>query len=168
MGTTDCCFTKDDEWFRYRTAAIIVEEGSVLFVRSSGCDYLYTVGGGVHVNETSEECIKREVLEETGVPYEIDHLAVVCENFFTGQNGAFEKIHCHCLEFYFVMKSRGSKKLGDVTSINADGCKEVMTWIPIEEFKSTNIKPAFLRDRIKEIIESKEILHIVTDQDKID
>lgn len=66
------------------------------------------------------------------------------------------------------MKSRGSKKLGDVTSINADGCKEVMTWIPIEEFKSTNIKPAFLRDRIKEIIESKEILHIVTAQDKID
>ena len=104
-----------------------MEEGSVLFVRSSGCDYLYTVGGGVHVNETSEECIKREVLEETGVPYEIDHLAVVCENFFTVQNGAFEKLHCHCLEFYFIMKSRGSKKLGDVISINADGCKEVMT-----------------------------------------
>lgn len=81
MSSTDCCFTKDYEWFRYRTAAIIVEKGSVLFVRSSGCDYLYTVGGGVHVNETSEECIKREVLEETGVPYEIDHLAVVCENF---------------------------------------------------------------------------------------
>lgn len=36
MSSTDCCFTKDDEWFRYRTAAIIVEEGSVLFVRSSG------------------------------------------------------------------------------------------------------------------------------------
>lgn len=59
MGTTDCCFTKDNEWFRYRTAAIIVEEGNVLFVQSSGCDYLYTVGDGFHVNETAEECFPK-------------------------------------------------------------------------------------------------------------
>ena len=27
----DCGFTKDNKWFRYRAAAIIVEEGCVLF-----------------------------------------------------------------------------------------------------------------------------------------
>lgn len=27
----DCCFTKANDWFRYRAAAIIVENGCVLF-----------------------------------------------------------------------------------------------------------------------------------------
>ncbi len=53
-----------------------------------------------------------------------------------------------------------------LSSINADGDKEIMTWVPIEEFKNTNIKPSFLCDRIQEIIESKNILHIVSDKDK--
>ena len=33
------------------------------------------------MGETSGQAVKREVLEETGVPYEIDRLAVIHENF---------------------------------------------------------------------------------------
>ena len=44
--TQDCCFTHEENWFRYRVGAII--------------------------------------LEETGLPYEIDRLAFVHENFFEG------------------------------------------------------------------------------------
>ena len=32
--------------------------------------------------ETAEDAVKREVLEETGVEYAVDHLAVIHENFF--------------------------------------------------------------------------------------
>ena len=42
----DCCFANGNNWFRYRTGAIIVEDNSVLFVGSKSFDYLYTVGGG--------------------------------------------------------------------------------------------------------------------------
>ena len=31
MQNFDCCFTKDNNWFRYRAGAIIVENGCVLF-----------------------------------------------------------------------------------------------------------------------------------------
>ena len=34
------------------------------------------------MGETTEDAVKREVYEETGVAYEIDHLAVIHENFF--------------------------------------------------------------------------------------
>ena len=77
----DCGFTRDGHWFRYRAAAIIVEEGCVLFAGNEKEDYLYSVGGAVQMGETAEDAVRREVLEETGVAYEIDRLAVIHENF---------------------------------------------------------------------------------------
>ncbi len=53
-------------------AAIIIENGSVLFAKNDRDDYYYPVGGGVHIGEKAEEAVVREVYEETGVHYEID------------------------------------------------------------------------------------------------
>ena len=40
----NCGFTKDEHWFRYRAAAIIVEDGCVLFAGNEAEDYLYSIG----------------------------------------------------------------------------------------------------------------------------
>lgn len=82
--TQDCCFTHEENWFRYRVGAIILEENSVLVATNDACDFCYSIGGGVHLDENAEEAVRREVLEETGLPYEIDRLAFVHENFFEG------------------------------------------------------------------------------------
>ena len=55
----DGCFTSDNNWFRYRAAAIIVEDGCVLFIGNKNEDYLYSVGGGVHMGESAEDAVKR-------------------------------------------------------------------------------------------------------------
>jgi hypothetical protein len=52
----NCGFTDGDKWFRYR-AAIIVEEGSVLFARNELDDYFYSIGGAVHMGETAEDAV---------------------------------------------------------------------------------------------------------------
>ncbi len=57
----DCGFTKEDKRFRYRAAAIIVENGCVLFAGNKNDDYLYSIGGAVHAGETSEDAVIREV-----------------------------------------------------------------------------------------------------------
>ena len=59
----DCGFTKENNWFRYRAAAIIVEDGCVLFAGNEHEDY-YSIGGGVHMGETAEDAVKREVYKE--------------------------------------------------------------------------------------------------------
>ena len=61
----DCGFTKENNWFRYRAAAIIIEDGCALFAGNAMDDYFYSIGGGVHMGETAEEAVLREVYEET-------------------------------------------------------------------------------------------------------
>lgn len=161
----DCCITIDKSWFRYRAAGLVVEDGKILFITNKEVDYYYTVGGGVHMGEKAEECVRREMKEETGIDYEIDHLAVICENFFDGHGWAIDGLDCHCLEFYFLMKSKGITDL-ICESVGANNMKEELAWIPIDQIENYNIKPTFLKDRMSEIINGNSILHIVTDADR--
>ena len=163
VGYPDCCFMVGNEFFRYRTGAIIIENGCLLAITNPTSPYYYSVGGGVHMNETAEECIIREVKEETGVDYEIDHLAVVCENFFEGHDPAFDGLNCHVLEFYFLMKSRGSQELNS-QSFGWNGAKESIGWIPLDELPNASIKPDFLKTRIPEILKAKQPIHVVNDE----
>ena len=73
----DCGFTKENNWFRYRAAAIIVENNCVLLATNDKVDYYYSVGGGVQMGEKAGDAVVREVFEETGIHYEIERLAIL-------------------------------------------------------------------------------------------
>ncbi len=157
----DCSFTKSDNWFRYRTGAILIKDNKMLLVKSKIGNYFYMIGGGVHIGETSKECIERELFEEAGVRASAKYLAVVCENFFKGEGGNIDTLNCHVIEFYYRMTSN------DMTSINSqtdDG--EELVWVPLDKIKDTNIKPQFIKEHIDEIVNSKSIIHIVEERDR--
>lgn len=163
--TFDCGFQKENNWFRYRAAAIIVEDGCVLFAGNANEDYLYSIGGGVHMNEKAEDAVRREVFEETGVHYEVERLAVIHENFFDGHGGSLDGFHCHEVAMYYLMKPRGTQKLHS-DSYTYGGVKEEMHWIPIENLDKYKAFPTFLKDYLSGSQEG--ILHIVTDERKSD
>ena len=158
----DCGFTRDTNWFRYRAGAIIVENGCVLLVGNAKENYLYSVGGGVHMGETAEDAVLREVLEETGVPYEIDHLAVIHENFFNENSGSLQGLNCHEISFYFLMKPRGTQELH--SNSYTYGVKEEMHWIPIKNLDKYKAFPSFLKDYLSKTHSGIE--HIITDERK--
>ena len=60
ISDNDCCFEQNGFWVRYRAAAIIIEEGCVLMAYSPQDNYYYSIGGGVHLGETSREAAARE------------------------------------------------------------------------------------------------------------
>ena len=157
----DCGFTKENNWFRYRAAAIIIEKGWALFASNQRDDYYYSIGGGVHMGETAEEAVLREVYEESGVHNEIDYLAVIHENFFNDNTGTLKGLECHELSFYYMMKPRGTKELNS-NSISAFGDKELMHWVPLEELDQGKAFPTFLKEYLSK--EHKGIEHIVTDE----
>lgn len=158
MKECNCGFTKDNKWFRYRAAAIIIEDNQILFAGNEKEDYYYSVGGGVHMGETAEEAIVREVYEETGIHYEVDRLVFIHENFFLG-DGSLEGKECHELAFYFFMKSRGTKELNS-NSYNTQGIKENMYWISLNELENYKTYPTFFGEKLKNLKEGIE--HIVT------
>ncbi len=157
----DCCFTNENNRFRYRVGAIIVEDDCVLFARNEADDYYYSVGGGVHMGEKAEEAIIREVYEETGIKFEIDHLAVIHENFFLGNGVEIKGLDCHEISFYYLMKPRGTKELNS-DSYTGSGLKETMHWIPISNLDKVKAFPSFLKENMDRL--NKGLIHIVTDE----
>ena len=87
----DIGFEKEDKWFRYRAAAIIIEDGYVLFAGNELENCYYSIGGGVKHGESAKQAVVREVLEETGVEYDVDRLAVIHENFFKTDSGGVKR-----------------------------------------------------------------------------
>ncbi len=157
----DCCFTQDHNWFRYRAAAIIIEDGCVLLVGNETANYFYSVGGGVKIGETAEDAVMREVFEETGVKYEIERLVFIHENFFPGGKGIFSKINiCHEIAFYFLMKSRGTQETNS-NSYCPEG-KEFIKWIPISKLRSYKAFPTFFADKLTNL--PNHVEHIVTNE----
>lgn len=155
-----CCFQSKNKWFRYRVAAIIVENDCVLFSGNEINDYYYSIGGGVHIGETAEEAVQREVFEETGIHYEIEHLAIIHENFFGESTAKYQGLDSNEIAFYFFMKSRGTQKL--MSNSFTQGVKENMHWIPIEDLDKIVAYPVFMKSYLQS--KHKEILHIVTDE----
>ena len=163
MENLDCCFTRDTNWFRYRVGAIIIENGCVLLVGNESVDFFYSVGGGVHLGETAECAILREVFEETGVNYEIERLAFIHENLFRdSKSPSLNGLDCHEIAFHFLMKSRGTQELNS-NSYSPDG-KEFMKWMPISDLKNHTVYPTFFAEKLENI--SKSVEHIITDRRK--
>lgn len=153
----DCGFENGDRWFRYRAAAIIIEDGCILFAKNEVDSYYYSIGGGVHLGEKAEDAVKREVFEETGIAYEVDRLAFIHENFFEG-SGTLDGLKCHEISFYFLMKSRGTKELD--SNSYSQGVREYMHWLPIDKLKDYVAYPSFFADKLLNLRDSVE--HIVT------
>lgn len=159
----DCGFTKGNNWFRYRTGGILIHDNKMLFVKSDIGNYYYLIGGGVHLGETSESCIEREVFEESGINARVSHLAVVCENFFKGVGGKIDRFDCHTIEFYYYMKIL-DKDLNLCKTVTDAG--EELVWLPIEKIAESNVKPAFIKDYIHKIISEGQTFHIVEERDR--
>lgn len=159
----DCGFEKGNKWFRYRTGGILIHNNKMLFVKSAIGDYYYMIGGAVHLGETSDTCIEREVLEESGIHAKVDYLAVVCENFFKGIGGKIDGLDCHTIEFYYYMK---------IPNDDLSLCKhmtdtgEELVWLPIEEIKTSKIKPDFIKEYIHKIISERKTIHVIEEKDR--
>ena len=158
----DCCFEQENYRFRYRTGAIVIRDGRMLFVRNKFGGYYYMLGGGVHMNETSVACIEREFLEETGIEARAERLAVVCENFFLGDGGIIDGKDCHTLEFYYVMTLTGD--VSRCRTVTDDG--EELVWLPVEDIPGSEIKPAFIREIIGRILVGEETIHVIEERDR--
>mgnify|MGYP000008316160 FL=1 len=159
----DCGFTKENNWFRFRTGGIIIHNEKILFVKSKIGGYYYMIGGGVHLGENSVDCIEREIFEETGMQVKVNYLTVICENFFKGRGGSIDGMDCHTIEFYYRVNITDEQQK-QCRQLTDDG--EQLVWVDICEVKNSFVKPTFITDKIVEIMNSKNIIHVIEDRDR--
>ncbi|RZI49608.1 NUDIX hydrolase [Lactococcus kimchii] len=156
-------FERNHQWFRYRAAGIIINDGAVLMVGNDHNDYFYSLGGAVQFGETAEQACLREVFEEAGLRCEIERLAFIHENFFTGQEADFlNDVNCHELSFYFLLKPLTDLSRLESKSFGADGSKEFLKWIPLTEYAKYKAFPRFFADALPELDTNTSVKRIVT------
>lgn len=144
----DLVFRTEHGCFNYRVGAVIIHDGRVLLMKNEEAPYLYSVGGRVHFDETTEEAVVREVFEETGAELAIDRPLFFQEQFFeeevTGE-------HVHEVAVYFLMKDSKALEHLSCSSSTLRGAAEELVWIPLEELDRHYIVPVCVAAELKRL-----------------
>lgn len=160
MDKNDIRFDRDGYRFQLRVGAIIIEDGCILLAKCDSADYYYSVGGAVHVGETAQDAVRREVFEETGVHYEVDSLKFVQENFFE-DDVVLKGGKVHEVSLFFMMKPRGVREINRDSSVCGGGV-EHMHWVKLDKLSGIRIYPRFFPEKLGGILRGVE--HIVNDE----
>ena len=157
----DVTFPTDDGWFLYRVGAIVVRDGCVLMARNTRDPCWYSVGGRVHVGESADDALVREVAEELGAAPVAWRLAYVHENFFVGQDGRF-----HEVALYYVVTMPDGWEL-DVSrpslASGVDGTApmaETYGWLPLADWGAVEAYPTWFGEELPRL--GPGIRHLVT------
>lgn len=138
----------------YRAAALIIRDNNLLMAKNINHSCYYIVGGGIEFNESSEEAVIRELIEETGERFEIEKLVFVQERFckVSLQNH-------HEIVFFYLMKDNPNIKIND-NAYTDQGTMETLHWLPIKKLSEYDIAPEFLKTKSLENFEKIE--HIIS------
>ena len=155
----DWLFHDEDTVCNFRSVGVLIQNGKILIQREkNGTEYALP-GGHVNVNETSEQAIIREYKEETGANISCKRLLWVEESFWK-----WDEKDAHTIAFYYLVSLSDATAIpdrGDFFS-QKDNCGIVLTWLPIEEVKNTNIYPAIIKGKIDNLSETIE--HLVSNE----
>ena len=145
--------------FNYRVAAILLHEGRLLVMRDEGIDHDYLPGGRVHVGESAEAALARELREELGIALAPHHLAFMAESFFT-----VDGMRYHELCLYHVMDA--SPELltrGDAFTRVEGNETHHFRWVESGELAKLIFYPVFLKERIFSLPDRPEFVTMESD-----
>jgi len=147
-GTHEVAIT--DLVWRPAAYGIIIQERKILMVPQwDGYDL---PGGGVDIEEFSEDAVVREVKEETGLDVVVDALVATRESFFTFRK---KGKHTHSIAFYYTVHVVGGE-LSEEGFVGGE--KEYMhlaEWVPLEKFPQLKIYSSIdIKPIVAEVIKS--------------
>ena len=117
---------------RVRACGICIQHDKLLLVRHGSTignnAFWAPPGGGLHYGETVQECLRRELLEETGLEVRVERFLFVNE---------FLKPPLHAIEFFFeVHITGGSLRTGaDPEAAPGEALLEHVQWLTIKELQ---------------------------------
>ncbi len=106
--------------------AVIIEDGKILLSHETNTGYYMSPGGGLEEKETLEECVEREVLEETG------YIVKAIKPFVTVNEYCYDTLY---ISHYFICEIIGK---GEAHLTETEKFKKMApAWVDID--KATEI-----------------------------
>ena len=140
----DLSFKFGGERLNIRVGVLIIRDGKLLIAHSDR-PYWHTVGGRIHLGESSLEAAVRECREETGLEMKVDRLAFTAETFFK-EEASGEQFHE--ITFYYLMEPDGRED--EIPQTFSEGeMTERLGWFDIETLEQVDLRPAFLASELK-------------------
>lgn len=144
----DLTFKTDAGRFNYRVGAIIIHDGKLLIVKNKKASYYYSVGGRVKFNETTQEAVVREVMEETGIKMEVERSLFFHEQFFEEKDAGE---HFHEIAVYYLMQDTEELQKIRCNSYTDRGAAEELVWIPVDQLDQYTILPKSVIQELKNL-----------------
>lgn len=142
----DITINVEDYILNVRASGIMIHNNKILLHKNINEEHYALIGGRVAMGETSEQALKREIIEELGKEVEVIEGLTTVENFFE-VNGSkyYEILFVHKVEF----KDEEDKKILE-TIKNVEG-KEYLRyeWIDIDKIDEYPLKPKVIKDMLK-------------------
>ena len=155
----DVSLRSDEGAFNYRVAAIILHAGRILVLRDEGIAHNYLPGGRVHVGESAEAALARELREELDTALTPHRLAFVAESFFT-----VDGMRYHELCLYHVMDATPELLARGDAFTRAEGTEtHHFRWVKFEELAKLSFFPIFLKERIFSLPDAPEFVTMGSD-----
>ena len=126
-----------------RSGIMIIKDNKILLHKNQNKDNYCLPGGGVHFLESSEEAIKREIKEETGLDIKVEECISTIENLFEKDGIKFHEI-------YFVYKGSFIDDVDTNTIIdNIEGKPLKYGFVDLNKIDDYYILPVVIKDIIK-------------------
>ncbi|OHV84587.1 NUDIX hydrolase [Rhizobium sp. LCM 4573] len=142
--------TKPKCVFQMRVAGLGFRDGHVLVHRAVHETFWTFPGGRAEIGETSEETLRREMVEELGVEVGIGQLLWVVENFFH-----YEEREWHELGLYYLMEvpAHFPFRSHDIVHRVQDEHELEFKWVPatVASLRALDIPPYFIAEEIESL-----------------
>ncbi len=153
----DLTFRTEMGRFNYRVCAVILRQEYILAMKDERSPYYYLPGGRVHLHETAEDALRREIKEELLIDAEIVRPLWFNQSFFT-EDVDQERYHEICVYFLVNIEHTGLRNTGSCFRLDEGKHTHVFEWLPYDSLKSLYFYPEFLKERIRCLPESLEML----------
>ncbi|MDF1594706.1 MAG: NUDIX domain-containing protein [Acidimicrobiia bacterium] len=132
---------------RVASKAVVIERGEILLTRNLHPDdpdgeFFLLPGGGQHHGEPLDECLRREVFEETGYSIEVGDVLWVRDYIGASHSFAAYEPDVHQVEVMFWCSVDRSQR--PATPVEEDAWQLSVDWIRLEDLPHIRLFPAAL------------------------
>lgn len=153
----DITFPTNEGTFNFRVAAVMIHAGKVLMMQDSDAPYWYLPGGRVHVGETAETALLRELEEEVGICGKILRPLWLAQDFF---HEVVNDEDYHEIGLYYLVDVQDSGLLerGETFVTREENQVNTFQWIPLDQLSRLFLRPGFLAQEICHLPEALKII----------